>query len=237
MDDSKQTGGFQKRTWKPEDSPEDAGTEGQMPPVQSAAAPDDADELELTGITDETPPPDLLPAQPGRPLDEPPPTDPEMAPDITSMRDLRGPRPAAPPPDESAAPPPDDEESHVEATTLWQPSDEAIPEQHTLLWLVARIPAEKRGVLLSVPPNSVIGRGRDAHVRWDDPRMSRIHARVTFERDPERPEDPQRYYFLWPLAPYNPILLNRQAIRGAVRLAENDEITIGDTTFVVKTLD
>jgi hypothetical protein len=37
-----------------------------------------------------------------------------------------------------------------------------------------REPRERRGALLPIKPNQTIG--RDADVRWDDPRLSRVHA-------------------------------------------------------------
>lgn len=115
-------------------------------------------------------------------------------------------------------------------------SNTNLPFDHLLLWLVVREPIERRGTILIIPPEAILGRGRDVDVRWDDARMSRRHARFTLEPDPDLPDDPTLVYFIWPLEARNGILLNGRLLRGAQRLNENDELTMGETVFIVKTL-
>ncbi len=102
-----------------------------------------------------------------------------------------------------------------------------------LAWLVVREPRARRGALLSISPNQTIG--RDADVRWDDPRLSRVHARFTLEPPEDAPDAPPVYH-LWPFAPTNPVFINGRAVRGATPLRENDEIRLGNTLFVFKVL-
>ena len=107
------------------------------------------------------------------------------------------------------------------------------PPLDPLGWLVVKQPTERRGVLLPVRHNDVIGREGD--VQWNDPRLSRYHARFTVEPPPEEPEQPPCFH-LWPFGPTNPVYINGQEARGATALYENDEIRLGDTLFVFKVL-
>jgi hypothetical protein len=134
--------------------------------------------------------------------------------------------------DEGAQPP--DEES--DPTQLWMPEDDALPPEHLLMWLVVSAPRARRGTILVVQPDDVIGRHSEADIQWADPRLSRRHARFTLESDPGTPDDPTPAYFIWPLEARHPILLDGQPIRGATRLRENAALQMGDTTFVVKLL-
>lgn len=106
-------------------------------------------------------------------------------------------------------------------------------ESRLLGWLVVRQPVERRGTVLPVGPNQVIGREGD--IRWDDPGLSRQHARLTLEPAEEDPDGPPVYH-LWPFGPTNPVFINGRESRGATPLRENDEIQLGDTLFVFKTL-
>lgn len=100
-------------------------------------------------------------------------------------------------------------------------------------WLVVKEPVEQRGTALTVRANQIIGRAGD--VRWPDPRLSRQHARLTFE-PPEDDPDSAAVFHLWPFGPTNPVYVNGAAIRGATPVHENDEITLGNTLFVFKVL-
>lgn len=102
-----------------------------------------------------------------------------------------------------------------------------------LAWLVVREPRERRGALLPIAPNQTIG--READVRWDDSRLSRVHARFTLEPPDDAPDDAPVYH-LWPFAPTNPVTINGRAVRGATPLHENDEIRLGNTLFIFKVL-
>lgn len=108
------------------------------------------------------------------------------------------------------------------------------PEPLPLLgWLVVREPVEHRGTVLQVAANQVIGRAGD--VKWNDPRISRQHARLTVEPPDDDPDAPPVFH-LWPFGPTNPVFINEREIRGATPLHENDEIRLGDTLFVFKVL-
>ncbi|MBI5961246.1 MAG: FHA domain-containing protein [Chloroflexi bacterium] len=100
-------------------------------------------------------------------------------------------------------------------------------------WLVVKEPLGRRGEVLTVRPGQTIG--RDGDVRWNDPRMSRQHARLTLEPSAEAPDEPPVFH-LWPFGPTNPVFVNGQEIRGATPLSENDEVRLGDTLFVFKVL-
>jgi hypothetical protein len=112
-----------------------------------------------------------------------------------------------------------------------QVEDDPLP---LLGWLIVKRPREHRGAILAVKANQSIGRGAD--VRWDDPRLSRQHARLTVEPPPDAPDDPPVFY-LWPFGPTNPVAVNGQEVRGATPIHENDEILLGDTLFVFKVLE
>jgi hypothetical protein len=114
------------------------------------------------------------------------------------------------------------------------PEDEASDAVRVPLgWLVVKEPLARRGEVLPVRANQVIGRSGDA--QWNDPRVSRQHARLTFEPPEGAPDDPPVFH-LWPFGPANPVYINGREIRGATPLHENDEIRLGGTLFVFKTL-
>ena len=100
-------------------------------------------------------------------------------------------------------------------------------------WLIVKEPAAQRGEVLPVRANQVIGREGD--VRWDDPRLSRQHARLTVEPPEDAPDSPAVFH-LWPFGSTNPVYINDREIRGATPLHENDEIRLGNTLFVFKML-
>lgn len=100
-------------------------------------------------------------------------------------------------------------------------------------WLVVKSPLARRGEIVPVRANQIIGREGD--VRWDDPRLSRQHARVTLEPPHDAPEGAPVFH-LWPFGTTNPVFINGQEIRGATPLRENDEIQLGDTLLIFKLL-
>lgn len=112
-------------------------------------------------------------------------------------------------------------------------SEAAEGDARPLGWLVVKHPAEQRGTILPIASNQSIGREGD--IRWDDPGLSRQHARLTLE-PPEGAPDAMPVFHLWPFAPTNPVYINGREIRGATPLQENDEIRLGNTLFVFKTL-
>lgn len=97
-----------------------------------------------------------------------------------------------------------------------------------LCWLVIREPRTQRGTILAVNPDQIIGRGRESHIRLEDPRMSRTHARFTLEEEG---------FVIWDVGARNGIYLNGEQVTDPRILKENDEIKMGDTVFIVKLLD
>ena len=102
-----------------------------------------------------------------------------------------------------------------------------------LAWLVVKAPPARRGTVLPVRPNQVIGREGD--IRWDDASLSPQHARFTLEAPADAPEGPPCFH-VWPLGPTGPVHVNGEPVRGATPLQENDEIRLGETLFVLKVL-
>lgn len=163
-------------------------------------------------------------AEPGRPADAPPVNGgpgggPEGAPDADAPR-------AGQPTSAAPLPPALAEDAADDAPLLDVPPP-------PLAWLIVREPVTQRGTVLPVAAGQVIGREGD--VAWADARLSRRHARLTLEPPPDQP-DAAPLFHLWPFAPTNPVIVNGRAIRGATPLTENDEIRLGDTLFVFKTL-
>jgi len=129
-----------------------------------------------------------------------------------------------------------DDEAY-ESTSVWTPDDALIPASAPvlLMWLIVKSPLVERGRIVTVGHEATIGRGQDADIRWDDARLSRLHARFTLEPHPQ--DSSRQAFFIWPLMARHSILVDGQPIRGATLLAENSEVQLGDTLFVVKLLD
>jgi hypothetical protein len=111
--------------------------------------------------------------------------------------------------------------------------DQAAPAPSPLGWLIIKEPLERRGEIVRVQANQIIGRNGD--LQWDDPRLSRQHARLTLEPSEDSPGGPPVFH-LWPFGPTNPVYINGREVRGATPLHENDEVRLGDTLFVFKVL-
>lgn len=107
------------------------------------------------------------------------------------------------------------------------------PGPPLLGWFVIRQPVEQRGTIIPIEAGQVIG--REGQIRWNDPRMSRQHARLTMEPPADTPGAPPEFH-IWPFGPTNPVRINGQEVRGATPLRENDEIQLGDTLVVFKLL-
>ncbi|PJF22369.1 MAG: hypothetical protein CUN56_06320 [Phototrophicales bacterium] len=128
------------------------------------------------------------------------------------------------------------EEPIIESDTFTQASrPEGWEEQlaqsepdRLLCWLVIREPRNKRGTILAIKPDQIIGRGREAHIRLEDPRMSRVHARFTLE---------EAGFVIWDAGARNGIYLNGEKLSHSAVLHENDQLQMGETIFVVKLLD
>jgi hypothetical protein len=114
------------------------------------------------------------------------------------------------------------------------PANGSDPATTPLGWLIVKQPPAQRGTVLPLRANQSIGRAGD--VRWDDPRLSRQHARVTVEVPADAPDGSLPVFHIWPFGPTNPVRVNGREIRGATPLQENDEIQLGDTLFIFKVL-
>ncbi len=114
---------------------------------------------------------------------------------------------------------------------LLEPEPPALPAP--IAWLVIKDPVERRGTILRLAANQIIGREGD--IQWDDPRLSRQHARITLEPSGDADEDLPVFH-LWPFGPANPVFINDNEVRGATPLHENDEIRLGSTLLVFKVL-
>ena len=95
-----------------------------------------------------------------------------------------------------------------------------------------------RGELLAVPiplerDKVILGRALEADVRINDARASRLHARITAERDAETGET---RYRISDLGSTNGTLLNGQAVDDAP-LSDGDKITIGEHLMRFDMLD
>lgn len=71
----------------------------------------------------------------------------------------------------------------------------------------------------------LVGRSPSAGLRIDDPRVSRLHARIEMREDGVYVED---------LQSRNGTLVNGSPVHGAVRLEPGDEITIGSAGCIFR---
>ena len=124
-------------------------------------------------------------------------------------------------------------------------NDESDPTQIRLVQKPPAAPLERRpalvslrGELLAVPipldrDEVTLGRALEADVRINDSRASRLHARITVERNSD---NGSVRCIIRDLASTNGTLINGQALTEAV-LSEGDKIAIGDQLFRFDMLD
>lgn len=124
-------------------------------------------------------------------------------------------------------------------------NDESDPTQIRLVQKPPAAPLERRpalvalrGELLAVPipldrDEVTLGRALEADVRINDSRASRLHARITVERNSN---NGSVRCIIRDLASTNGTLINGQALTEAV-LSEGDKIAIGDQLFRFDMLD
>lgn len=99
------------------------------------------------------------------------------------------------------------------------------PDAGPLAWLVIA-EGPRRGHILKVTPGQAVGR-KGADIVWDDPKISRQHARITLE---------EGQFYIWDFGTPNGTYVNGERIRAATPIKENDVIRMGDTQFVFKSL-
>lgn len=85
----------------------------------------------------------------------------------------------------------------------------------------------RRGQVHRIRHGTTIGR-REAKIILRDPKVSRSHAKFTVEDD---------QFHIWDFGSENGTFVNGKQIREATSLQENDTIKVGDTAFVLKTLE
>jgi hypothetical protein len=85
----------------------------------------------------------------------------------------------------------------------------------------------RRGTVHRIRNGTTVGR-KEARILVRDSKISRIHCKFTVEDD---------QFHIWDFGTPNGTFVNGTRIREATALEENDEIKIGNTTFVLKTLE
>lgn len=98
-------------------------------------------------------------------------------------------------------------------------------ETGLLGWLIVK-DGLRRGQVYRLHNGITIGRDH-ADILVRDSKISRPHAKLTVEND---------QFTLWDFGSENGTFVNGERIRQATPLDENDVIKMGDTTFVLKTL-
>lgn len=93
-----------------------------------------------------------------------------------------------------------------------------------ILWVKE---GSRRGKIYKVKDQDIIG-SRNCDVLLDDPKVSKLHAKITCE-------DVQ--YFIWDLGSKNGVFVNGERILARTPLNENDLVKLGDTIFVIKLLN
>ena len=101
----------------------------------------------------------------------------------------------------------------------------AVPELGTLaiLWVKE---GERRGKIYKIQEGDILGK-RDGNLILDDPKVSTPHCRFRMENEK---------FVLWDCGSKNGTFVNGKRITCATTLQENDQIKIGDITFVIKIL-
>ncbi len=74
-----------------------------------------------------------------------------------------------------------------------------------------------------------LGRSAANHIVIDDDRVSEQHARVRVDEEGQ--------FVVWDLASTNGTFVNGEQITAATPIVENDEVTLGHTALVLKTLN
>jgi hypothetical protein len=92
-----------------------------------------------------------------------------------------------------------------------------------ILWVKA---GPRRGRIYKIKEMTVVGRNQ-GDLMLDDPKISNQHCKFVFENGA---------YVLWDFGSRNGSFVNGERIRAATPLKENDEIKLGDSTFVLKIL-
>lgn len=96
-------------------------------------------------------------------------------------------------------------------------------------WLIVKKGQRVGQVYPLQPEVTDLGRGPDNDIVVDDEKVSEEHARIRV--------DEEGRFVVWDLASTNGTFLNGEKVTAATPLVENDEIRVGHTVLVVKTLE
>jgi len=95
-------------------------------------------------------------------------------------------------------------------------------------WLIVKT-GPRIGQIHQLGEVTDLGRGAASGIVVDDDKVSEQHARVRVDEEGQ--------FVLWDLASTNGTFVNGEQISAATALAENDEVKVGNTVLVLKTLD
>lgn len=119
-----------------------------------------------------------------------------------------------------------DDDDNIEETRI-----RAKEQTGPLGWLIVKSSSKytnmRRGRIIEFRSGTIFGRSSKAHVVINDEDVSALHAVVKIEEDK---------FFVADMASSNGTFVNGAKITGGVEIQQDDEITIGDTVFVLKTL-
>ena len=118
----------------------------------------------------------------------------------------------------------DSDEEELESTML----DEDAGQQEMLGWLVIKSPPLRRGKFILIKSGQLWGRDSTKADVWiNDKFVTGVHARIRLEND---------QFVIYDLASENGTFVNGQRITAPTPLVQDDEIRMGETVFVLKTL-
>lgn len=104
------------------------------------------------------------------------------------------------------------------------------PDTSLMGWLIVKTsPCLRRGHILKVKSGAIYGRSTNkADYVIDDEKVSSIHMRLLIK---------EGKFYVFDLGSANGTRLNGQEITGSTELHQDDEIKIGNSVFVLKTLE
>jgi hypothetical protein len=112
----------------------------------------------------------------------------------------------------------------------WDDLDKTVvdrPAKTGLLgWLIVK-EGTRRGKIYEIQDGTAIGR-KDGNVLLNDVKVSKLHAKIRVKDD---------QFEIGDMFSENGTFVNGEQIQGPTPLQENDEIKMGDTVFVLKTLE
>lgn len=98
-----------------------------------------------------------------------------------------------------------------------------------LAWLIMKEGTRVGQVFPLNPADTDLGRDPANHIVVDDPKVSAFHAKVKVEEG--------KQLTVWDLASANGTFVNGERVTAPVAIKENDEIKLGTTVLVLKTLE